>query len=225
MANTLGLYLDTSGVTDDKIRLRNNQPLRARNAADSADINLLKVDASNKVQLLTQTQVAFTPTDPGDIASVSYVNTQVATVTYTEGNGIDITSSVISVVSADSSLSVGASGVAVSLASSSGLEIATGVKVKVDGATVKINGSGQLEGLKATTQVITLSAGDVSAGYVDLGQLAYSGSVAVIAQGIPQTPTTDFTTATVGGVTRITFAGDLLSAIAGDKLLVLYSYL
>jgi len=257
MANTLGQYLDASGVTDDKVRLRNNEPLRARNSADTADVNVLKVDSTGKVQLLTQTQVAYTPTDPSDVASVNYVDTEVAAVTYSAGDGIDITASVISVVAADSSLSVGgsgvavalgtnpgleissgvkvkvadsslglgASGVSVTLASSSGLEISSGVKVKVDATTVKINGSGQLEGLKASNEVLTLVSGDISAGYKDLSREAYSGSVAVIAQGIPQTPTTDFTLSTVGGVTRVTFAGDLLSAQAGDKLLVLYSYL
>lgn len=37
-------------VRDDKIRLRNNQYLRARNAASSADINVLKVNASDEIE-------------------------------------------------------------------------------------------------------------------------------------------------------------------------------
>lgn len=45
--------LSANAVTDDKIRLRNNQPLRALNAAGNADVNLLKLDSSNQFHLLS----------------------------------------------------------------------------------------------------------------------------------------------------------------------------
>lgn len=45
-----GTSLSADSVGDDKIRLRNNQYLRARNAAGSADINILKVNASNLLE-------------------------------------------------------------------------------------------------------------------------------------------------------------------------------
>lgn len=43
--------LQNNSIDDNKIRLRNNQHLRGRNAANSADVNLLKVDASNELRL------------------------------------------------------------------------------------------------------------------------------------------------------------------------------
>ena len=43
--------LAADGVTDAKIKLRNNNYLRARNAADDADINIVKVDGSNNIIL------------------------------------------------------------------------------------------------------------------------------------------------------------------------------
>lgn len=51
-----GVQIGTSalvndGVTDAKIRLRNNQYLRARNAANSADINVLGVTSSDNTEL------------------------------------------------------------------------------------------------------------------------------------------------------------------------------
>lgn len=45
-----GTSLSADSVTDDKVRLRNNQYLRARNAAGSADVNIFKVNASNLLE-------------------------------------------------------------------------------------------------------------------------------------------------------------------------------
>lgn len=226
MASTLGQYLDNDGVTDEKVRLRNNQALRARNASGTADVDVVKVTSTNIVSLPTQTKLGFIPTDSDDIASVDYVDTAVATVSFTAGDGLQTIAGVTSVLASDSTLSVGGSGVAVSLAASSGLEVSSGLKAKVDGVTLKINASGELEGLKATNEVKTLTGTDISNGYIDLAVLAYAASVLVISQGIPQTPVTDFTVSTVGGVSRVTFAGDLSAqAISGDRLLIIYSYL
>lgn len=226
MASTLGQYLDNDGVTDEKVRLRNNQALRARNASGTADVDVVKVTSTNIVSLPTQTKLGFIPTDSDDIASVDYVDTAVATVSFTAGDGLQTIAGITSVLASDSTLSVGGSGVAVSLAASSGLEVSSGLKAKVDGVTLKINASGELEGLKATNEVKTLTGTDISNGYIDLAVLAYAASVLVISQGIPQTPVTDFTVSTVGGVSRVTFAGDLSAqAISGDKLVIIYSYL
>lgn len=40
-----------NAINDLKIRLRNNQYLRARNAANSADVNIVKINASNLIEL------------------------------------------------------------------------------------------------------------------------------------------------------------------------------
>lgn len=84
--------------------------------------------------------------------------------TYSGGDGIDITSGIITVdlassnsglvmdshklaVNANSAkgIEVGASGVGVRLATNSGLEFSSGLKVKTDGTTIQTNASGELE--------------------------------------------------------------------------------
>lgn len=50
-----GIQIGTNAFADDtindaKIRLRNNQYLRARNAANSADVNIVKINASNLIE-------------------------------------------------------------------------------------------------------------------------------------------------------------------------------
>ncbi len=72
----------------------------------------------------------------------------------------------------------------------------------------------------------TLSAGDITNGYVDLAHEAEAESVSVTPLGGPkQQLSTDYTISVVSNVSRITFAGNLASlAAAGDVLLVEYQY-
>lgn len=82
-------------------------------------------------------------------------------------------------------------------------------------------------GADAEEMTITLGAGDITNQYVDLGFEAMVGSVMVAPKGGPkQTLTDDYTlsyTGGAGGVTRLTFAGDLASTlVAGHKLMVNY---
>jgi hypothetical protein len=123
-----------------------------------------------------------------------------------------------------------------SLDAAGALEIATdALKVKVDAATVKINGSNQLEALKVNEAQFTLVAGDITNQYVDLSHVAHSAaSIQVIPDGgLPQLRGVDFTVSLTGGAggnTRITFAGDLATAgaaelVATDILVVRYSHL
>jgi hypothetical protein len=75
-------------------------------------------------------------------------------------------------------------------------------------------------------EVFTLDATDISNGYVELAQEALSASIIVTPVGGPmQLAGTDFTVSVPVAVTRITFAGDLASALAAtDKLIVKYEY-
>ena len=74
-------------------------------------------------------------------------------------------------------------------------------------------------------EVITLVAQDITNGYVELAQPALSNSLSVTPiGGIPQEPGVDFTESIVVTNTRVTFAGDLLDLIAGEKLLMEYVY-
>ena len=71
----------------------------------------------------------------------------------------------------------------------------------------------------------TLVSGDTTNGYIDLAVTA-TKVLAVDVKGFPtQWLTDDYTvnlTGGAGGVTRITFAGDMLTLVAGDKVKVLY---
>lgn len=76
------------------------------------------------------------------------------------------------------------------------------------------------------TEPFTLVALDITNGYVDLANLAENGSLVVFPVGGPvQDETIDYVPSNVGGVTRITFAGDLATELAeGDKLVVKYAH-
>jgi hypothetical protein len=90
----------------------------------------------------------------------------------------------------------------------------------------------------ATEDIITLSAGDITAQYVDLAHPALGASASInsislaVVGGPEQLKAVDYTvslTGGAGGVTRITFAGDLATGgaaalVAADILMVQYSY-
>ena len=77
-----------------------------------------------------------------------------------------------------------------------------------------------------SNQIITLAAGDITNGYIDLANAITSGSLQVAPKGGPvQEEGVDYTLSQPASVTRITFAGDLASELAaGDKLMCQYSY-
>jgi hypothetical protein len=142
-------------------------------------------------------------------------------------------------------ISVSSQIISVDLASSSGLEstnpgnAAGQLRVKVDAETIKINGSNEIESLKQTEQKITLIAGDITNQYVDLAHAVHGASASdnsislTVIGGLLQEKGVDYTvslTGGSGGVTRITFAGDLATGgaselVATDKLVISYSYL
>lgn len=74
---------------------------------------------------------------------------------------------------------------------------------------------------------ITLVALDITNGYVALAQAIVANSLSVQPSDGPiQRESEDYTLSTVGGVTRLTFAGDLLAnLIATDVLFIKYRYL
>lgn len=57
MAQLKGKFIENNAVDGSKARLNNNQALRARNAADSADIDLIKLNASDIAELPAGTLV------------------------------------------------------------------------------------------------------------------------------------------------------------------------
>jgi len=80
-------------------------------------------------------------------------------------------------------------------------------------------------GVTSGREVKTLVAGDITNGYIELSQPANANSLSVIPiGGIPQEPGIDFTESIVVVNTRVTFAGDLLGLVAGEKLLLEYTF-
>lgn len=66
--------LAANAVDDTKLRLRNNQYLRARNAADSADVSTMKVNASDRIEFASLPQNADTPLVAADLVNKAYVD-------------------------------------------------------------------------------------------------------------------------------------------------------
>lgn len=71
--------LAADAVTEAKVKLSNNAFLRARNAADSADVNILKVNASDVIEFSSIPQVAGTPSAANDIVNKAYADSLVLT--------------------------------------------------------------------------------------------------------------------------------------------------
>lgn len=116
---------------------------------------------------------------------------------------------------------------------------ASGLSVQVDASTVKINGSNQLESLKELEEEVVLSGGDITNQYIDLAHAIYGASASVnslqlfVVGGPMQRKAVDYTVSLAGGaggVTRVSFAGDLATGgaaalVATDIVVVQYSYL
>lgn len=146
-------------------------------------------------------------------------------------------------VGAGDGITVNADDVAVNVTAIAGAALendgSNNLRVRVDASTVKINGSNNLESLKQNEQRITLNGTDITNQYVDLSFAVYGTSASVnsvqlsVVGGLIQQKTVDYTvslTGGAGGVTRITFAGDLATGgaaelVATDILVVSYSYL
>ncbi len=71
-------WIADDAVNDQKVKLRNNQSLRGRNAADSADINILKVNASNEIEFASTPKVGAntvqTSADKGIASGIAPLN-------------------------------------------------------------------------------------------------------------------------------------------------------
>lgn len=82
-------------------------------------------------------------------------------------------------------------------------------------------------GLAGKKETKTLSAGDITNRYVDCAFLAAADTMLVMSGGVVHIEGESYTLSTVGGVTRITFIGDLVDPSpskleAGDKVHLMY---
>ena len=74
MAQISKKFIQANAVDQTKIRLSNNAYLKARNAADSADVNMLKVNASDRIEFSSIPQVTSDPSSGNDLVRKSYLD-------------------------------------------------------------------------------------------------------------------------------------------------------
>ena len=65
--------IENNAVNDEKIRLRNNQGLRARNFANTADAEIIKLNSNDLTEFGVKPQSSFTPSANNDLATVAWV--------------------------------------------------------------------------------------------------------------------------------------------------------
>jgi hypothetical protein len=79
--NIVSNALAANAVIGSKFRLQNNEPLRARNAANSADINLFGISTSDKFQVYATLDLDFLPFFPTYSAEGAMTFTSTTTTT------------------------------------------------------------------------------------------------------------------------------------------------
>lgn len=250
-----------------KIRLENNQYLKARNAADSADVSIAKVNGSNQIELASVPKINGTPSADSDAATVGYVKLLAAglrdpkdacrvasTADVALTGGATLTIDGVSLANGNRVLlknqanaeengiyDVSGIGDAYVLTRSADadedaevtqgmstwvllgdenartgwmLSTADPIDVGVTELTfvqVPISDAPVFEELKKT-----LSATDITNQYFDLAHLALPGSLKLSFGGLQQTFGDDYDLSEVGGVTRVTFDGDLATGGASE---------
>lgn len=232
----------TNAVDGQKIRLNNNQSFRARNFANSADVEMFKLNTSNEWEF-----IALPKFSGSSVATQEFVDNKVAL--YIPLTSINANSGVCPL---DSSGKVPQANLpsyvddvieVADLTALNALALKELGKIYVtldtnkcfrwsgstfvyitSGAVDSVNGQTGLVTLTQTAiEIMTLTATNISNGYVDLASQATSIS-SVVPKGFPpQHDVDDFTTSVVLGKTRISFSGDMLSLVSGDKLKIVYS--
>lgn len=272
--------LASNSVTDAKIRLRNNQNLRARNAANTADVSLFKLDATDKLFFQLQPKFASVAAEADDLVNLQTLQDYVSGIVNLK-DPVRVASPANQALTGTGALTVdGVSlvdGDRIALVSQTdpvengvydydftagdftltrsadfddapGSEVRQGSTFDVLEGTVNGNkrfllatvdpevGTDALSFVVAPSgvivpteleEIITLDSTDVSNQYVDLLNEVLDPSVKLFWSGLLQTKGTDYSLSVSGGVTRVTFLGDLASAGAislanGDKITVSY---
>jgi len=291
-------FIKDQAIDEAKILLLNDGALKARNAADSADVSLLKLDASDVLKMLKRprldasvaavsddadviTKVFFDEGVTDKLGAVNGIATldvngklessQVPSIAITDvfvvaniaardaltgieegdvakvtdaGAGLPKTyiydgSSWIEIESGSDVDTVnGQTGTVVLESDDINLPSAVRGATEVQAALVQLDtdlGTAEsaisaLEGasVEFVQEKFVLGAGDITNGYVTLANLAIAASINAFVDRLAIHATDDYTLSTVGGVTRITFAGSLITVgqeklSAGDVVRVKYA--
>lgn len=78
MSQIVRKFLSNDAVDGTKLKLQNNQMLKARNAADSADIDIVKVNASDRIEFPSAPQTASAPATGNDLVNKTYADGLIA---------------------------------------------------------------------------------------------------------------------------------------------------
>lgn len=213
MAQIQKKFIAANAVDGSKIRLLNAESLRARNFADSGDINILSVDVNDRIVF------ASVPQSPSDaVASNDLVRfSQLSSVTYTGGDMITVSSNVISVdLSASGGLSStnpgNAAGQLQINVDNSSIEISTNaLRVKAGGITNAMIASAagisvnKLEALTVSSPVRSDASGFLTTGAIALGS-EVSGTLPIANGGTGQVTAS----AAFDALSPMTTAGDII---------------
>jgi hypothetical protein len=270
MAQIVKKFIGDNQVGALKARLENGSYLRGRNAADSADINVIKVNASNVLELASLPQVGGvnlalitdvpsgfefqdsvldrTVTVPGSPTTGDryLLDLTIGTpsgawsgegdkIAEYNGSGWDFTAPTTGMfVSADDETDgiyyYGGSGWSKksfeNTTASTGLtKVGNDIRLDSSSAGGGLNFSSGVLSVDFNKQSLTLDGTDITNQYKDCSVNYVAGSVDVVISGLVQTEGVDYTLSVEGGVTRITFAGDLgtggnAALVSGDVLRV-----
>lgn len=67
-------FIQDNAVTSTKVRLTNDAYLRSRNAADNGDVNMMKVNGSDRIEFASLPQVTADPSVANDLVRKAYVD-------------------------------------------------------------------------------------------------------------------------------------------------------
>jgi len=76
LAQIKNKFIQNDAVSGSKIRLGNNESLRARNVGDSADVELMKLDTSDILQFLTHPQITSSASGDNDVLTLKDLNAE-----------------------------------------------------------------------------------------------------------------------------------------------------
>ena len=269
-----GKWIKDNTVKDNHVQLRNNQPLRGRNLADTADVSMLKVNTSDLPEFMSQPQYNGTPSVDIDMVNKGYVLdvlaglrdpkdacrvASTANIVLATGGLLTVDGIVLlagdrvlvkdQTVPSENGIYVAAVGAwSRSTDADADPEVTQGMSCLISEGSLN---AGKLYTLSTADPIvvnttalafaqapnpanflvpkqlpINVDATILSNGYFDLAHKAEAESIKINPLGGPkQEYLSDYTVSIVGGVSRITFAGDLLLRVALlDVLLVDYSY-
>lgn len=236
MSQLIKKFIGNDQVDGTKIHLDNNQAIRARNAADSADINILKLDASNIVQV-TGALTASGAVSGSNLSGTNSGDVTLAAVGSTPStNGASLSGQVLTLQPADATnpglLSTSAQSIA-------GVKTFSVAPVSSADA-VSSNELVRFSQLSALTfvnnkELFVLSGTNITNQYVDLAHVAKTNSIYLAVKGagaIIEGASYDYSvsyTGGSGGNTRVTFLNELATGgasalIAGDVVVFQYQY-